>query len=196
MCQPIQRFLGIGIMALATWTMLPGASALAQVRPGTNPGGYYIGNAGGVNRGGATGVYVGGYPSGYQRTNGSGYYVGGNIPPGPTQGDLTGPHENFVGPYSGPYPQGPGTGVPGRRVASTAAVFHIRVPKEAAIRFDGQKTQQTGTNREFITPPLTPWKAYTYRIWVQWMDKGKPVDQFRQITFYAGDNINLDFRYP
>ncbi len=196
MNQPIPRSVGVWVVALAAWTVLPGASALGQTRPGTNPGGYYIGNAGGVNRGGATGVYIGGYPSGYQRTNGSGYYIGGNVPPGPSQGDLTSPPESFVPPYSGPSPEGPGNHLGGRRIPNTAAVFHIRVPANAEIRVDGQKTRQTGTNREFFTPPLAPWQAYTYHFWVHWMDKGKPVDQFRQIKFYAGDRINLDFRQP
>lgn len=195
MLPPIQRSFGVCAMALVASTVLPGAWALGQTRPGTNPGGYYIGNAGGSNRGGSTGVYVGGYPSGYRRTDGSGYYIGGNVPPGPSQGDLSSPPERFVPPYSGPYPEGPLNRLPARRLPRTA-IFHIRVPAGAEVRFDGRKTQQSGTNREFVTPSLSPWKAYTYRIWVHWMDKGRPVDHSRQVTFYAGDNIHLDFRQP
>jgi len=192
MLRPIHRSFGIRVVLLAAFTMFPGAPVLGQTRPGTNPGGYYIGNAGGINRGGATGVYIGGYPSGYQRTDGSGYYIGGNIPPGPSPGNPSNSLESFIPPYS----EGPLNRLPGRQRPRTAAAFHIRVPAGAEVRFDGQKTQQTGTNREFTTPPLRPWKAYTYRIWVHWMDKGQPVDHLRQVTFYAGDNVNLDFRQP
>lgn len=196
MLQPIHRPLGAGGAALAALLALLGSPALGQNRPGTNPGGYYIGNAGGINRGGSTGVYVGGYPSGYQRTDGSGYYVGGNVAGSSTPSDLSSRPENFVPPYYGPYPQGPVNGVPARRMPNTSAVFHLRVPADAEVRFDGQKTQRTGTTREFITPPLRPWTPYSYRIWVHWMDKGKPVDQFKQVTFYAGDDVKLDFRQP
>jgi uncharacterized protein (TIGR03000 family) len=61
----------------------------------------------------------------------------------------------------------------------------LNVPPDAEVWFDGVKTQQAGPTREFVSPPLTPGQAYTYRVRARWTENGKPVEQERDIRVRA-----------
>ena len=57
--------------------------------------------------------------------------------------------------------------------------------------FDGEPTEQSGTDRTFVSPALAPGRECVYRIRVRWDDNGKPVERKRDVTVHAGDRITL-----
>jgi uncharacterized protein (TIGR03000 family) len=80
-------------------------------------------------------------------------------------------------------------------VAPGSAPAHItvKVPANAEVWFDGEKTTSTGTVREFNTPPLKPGVQFTYDIQARWEDNGRPVTQSQRVTVSAGSDITVTF---
>ena len=71
------------------------------------------------------------------------------------------------------------------------------MPENAQVLFDGEPTTQAGKVREFLSPPLTPGKVYTYYITVRSTGAdGKPVDDRRPIHVRANDWFSIDFTQP
>lgn len=192
----LRRTYPLGKACVLTTILLLGIGdrkVLGQAPPASGQQGVYVGGySGGNNRGGSTGVYVGGNPASRDRGAAGGYYIGGypNTSSSPGELYLNRGGESFPGEGTPP------PSAPSSLSRNVPALLRIRVPAQAEIRFDGQKTAKTGTLREFVTPPLQPWKKYTYQIWVHWNDQGHPVDRLRQVTFRAGDLVKLDFREP
>jgi uncharacterized protein (TIGR03000 family) len=77
-----------------------------------------------------------------------------------------------------------------------SVMIGIRVPPDAEIWFEGEKTSQTGSFREFYSPPLEPDQTYTYEIRVKWIQGGTPVAQTRTIAVRAGQHVGIDFLAP
>jgi uncharacterized protein (TIGR03000 family) len=73
-------------------------------------------------------------------------------------------------------------------------IAHVRVliPADAKLWFNGTETQQTGTERIFATPELTPGRSYKYEIRAQWQVEGKETTQTREVTFHAGDGVTVN----
>jgi len=88
--------------------------------------------------------------------------------------------------YPAYYPQEPA-------VDMNAVTFRMHVPSGARVWFEGDATSQTGTDREFVSPSLTPGRDYVYHIRVQWDENGKAVERKRDVTVHAGDRISLNF---
>jgi uncharacterized protein (TIGR03000 family) len=76
------------------------------------------------------------------------------------------------------------------------AQIRLRVPANAEVWFDGQKTNQTGTVRNFYSPPLTPGQSYRYQVRVRWMQDGRPVEQERIVRVRANSIEDLNFGKP
>ncbi len=75
-----------------------------------------------------------------------------------------------------------------------SAMVDVRVPNpNAQIWIEGQKTNQQGTFRQFVSPPLDPNRDYTYHVRAQWQQNGHEVDQTRDVAVHAGDRITIDF---
>jgi uncharacterized protein (TIGR03000 family) len=72
----------------------------------------------------------------------------------------------------------------------------IRVPSDAQIWFDGDKTSQTGSFRQFVSPQLEPDKTYTYQIRAKWIKDGGSVEQTRTVAVRAGQHVGVDFLAP
>jgi uncharacterized protein (TIGR03000 family) len=72
------------------------------------------------------------------------------------------------------------------------ARIQLRVPANAQVWFDGDKTSQTGNLRPFITPDLKPGVDYAYEIRVRWMEEGQTREQKRKVTFRSGDRLTLN----
>ena len=103
----------------------------------------------------------------------------------------------------------PTAGTPAARAASNTAFYyspaaanpvadnraHIRIalPADAEVRFDGDKTSQTGADRRFVSPPLQPGHEYGYEVTAQWKENGHEVTRDRRITVHAGDVVNVSF---
>jgi len=69
--------------------------------------------------------------------------------------------------------------------------IQMRVPEGAQVWFGDAATRQTGTTRQFVSPPLAAGGVYQVR--VQWRDRGQIVDQTRPVTVQPGDRVNLEF---
>ena len=76
---------------------------------------------------------------------------------------------------------------------SNHANVRVEVPTNAEVWFGGHKTNQTGTERLFHSPPLEPKGNYTYEVRARWTENGKVVDLTRNVPVRAGDNASIDF---
>jgi uncharacterized protein (TIGR03000 family) len=73
------------------------------------------------------------------------------------------------------------------------AHISLTVPADAQVWFDGNPTRQTGTRRNYVSPPLTPGPTYTYTLRVRWIQDGAPVEENRRVHVHAGDWVRLAF---
>jgi uncharacterized protein (TIGR03000 family) len=77
--------------------------------------------------------------------------------------------------------------------ATQPVQIQMQVPADAEVWFDGVKTQQTGSEREFISPRLRPGREYVYQVHVRFSNGGQAMDQNRRLTVRAGDSVRLQF---
>jgi uncharacterized protein (TIGR03000 family) len=82
------------------------------------------------------------------------------------------------------------------KLDDNAVLIGVRVPENAEIWFDGEKTSQKGTLREFVTPPLDPGQKYTYEIKARWDENGREVTRLRKQEVYAGDRLLVNMLAP
>jgi uncharacterized protein (TIGR03000 family) len=84
---------------------------------------------------------------------------------------------------------------PSYDTASADASAHIRmeVPAGAEILIDGAKTLQTGSVRNFVSPPLNPAHKYSYEVSCRWLADGRPVEVTRQVSVRANAWTSVDF---
>ncbi len=81
--------------------------------------------------------------------------------------------------------------------AANRALVQVRVPDNAEVFFEGEKTNQPGSPRRFISPPLQPGKTFTYDIRARWTDNsGKPVEKTQQVKVQAGRRSMVDGQGP
>jgi uncharacterized protein (TIGR03000 family) len=71
--------------------------------------------------------------------------------------------------------------------------IQVRVPGDAEIWFDDTRTIQSGTVREFVSPPVNPGWDYTYEVRARWKEAGNQVSQTRRITVHAGELVSITF---
>jgi uncharacterized protein (TIGR03000 family) len=75
------------------------------------------------------------------------------------------------------------------------AQIRVLIPDaNAKVWFDGAATKQTGTDRYFHTPVLTPGSSNTYRIRASWTEDGEEMIQERVVTVSPGATALADFR--
>ena len=78
-----------------------------------------------------------------------------------------------------------------------SATVEVRVPANAELWIDGSPTQQRGENRKFETPAFSSGNSYRYDLRARWTDSGgKVVEQTRQVTLQAGQQVKVDFTTP
>jgi uncharacterized protein (TIGR03000 family) len=77
----------------------------------------------------------------------------------------------------------------------TAKVTVI-VPADAAVYFDGSPTTETGTDRQFTTPPLEKGSNYTYQIRATWNANGETVSRTKKVEVRAGADVRVDLTNP
>jgi uncharacterized protein (TIGR03000 family) len=81
----------------------------------------------------------------------------------------------------------------GGSMMSNHVLITVRVPANAQIWFDGEKTNQMGSMRTFISPALNPDRDFVYHIRAQWTENGQTVDKTRRIDVHAGDRLFVNF---
>lgn len=81
--------------------------------------------------------------------------------------------------------------IPGNNTAR----LEILVPTaDAQVWVQGVKTTQTGTDRQFVSPPLAPGSNYTYTVRARWRGAGgRMVTQTRQVSVTPGRSSQVDF---
>jgi len=67
------------------------------------------------------------------------------------------------------------------------------VPPDAALWVDGVATQQSGADRDFVSPPLTPGQTFTYELKARWMQDGQPVEKTLKVDVRANETSRADF---
>ncbi len=75
------------------------------------------------------------------------------------------------------------------------ATAHItlKVPADADIRFNGQKTRSMGAVREYDSPPLSPGYDYTYQLQATWKQGGRTITQSREVSVTRGSRVTVTF---
>jgi len=68
-----------------------------------------------------------------------------------------------------------------------AALVVAHLPDDARIWFEDKPTKETGSLRQFVSPPLTPGKNYTYTVRVELPEAGQWVSQVHSFSVHAGD---------
>jgi uncharacterized protein (TIGR03000 family) len=63
----------------------------------------------------------------------------------------------------------------------------------AEVWFNGQRTQQGGTQRVFNTPALESGYSYTYNISASWQQNGQLVSRERSIAVRPGESMTVNF---
>jgi uncharacterized protein (TIGR03000 family) len=76
--------------------------------------------------------------------------------------------------------------------AAQRATLRIQLPADARLLVEGKETKQSGANRNFTTPPLTPGKKYHYTFEWTYRKNGKAVTRTRTIYFRAGEKKEVD----
>jgi uncharacterized protein (TIGR03000 family) len=75
--------------------------------------------------------------------------------------------------------------------------LNVRLPEEnAEVWIQGQRTQQRGTWREFVSPPLTGDRNYVYDIRARWTEDGRDVEQTRTVPVQPSGVATVDFTRP
>jgi uncharacterized protein (TIGR03000 family) len=139
----------------------------------------YPGYAYGYGGYGSYAPYYGNYP--YSGNNDYGY----DYPSVPS----------VINPSSYAVPDVPDAGA--QQPVDNAIHLQLLVPANAEVIFNGSKTSQTGTVREYVSPAMTPGKTYTYHITVRYMGaNGKVVNDTRDVQVRANDWYSIDFTRP
>jgi uncharacterized protein (TIGR03000 family) len=77
---------------------------------------------------------------------------------------------------------------------SNTATIEVIVPADAKVWFDDSPTQQTGSERLYVSPPLTPGDTYHYVVTAQWRgDDGKDVVRKQRVSVRANETSSVDF---
>jgi uncharacterized protein (TIGR03000 family) len=80
--------------------------------------------------------------------------------------------------------------------SASAALLTVRVPVDAEVLIDGQRTTSTGAVRQYRSPPLEPGSAYTYEVQARWQVNGKAVTQTHRVEVSAGAHATTTFPTP
>jgi len=86
--------------------------------------------------------------------------------------------------------------VPTPDAPAGTVLLNVRVPAEAQIWIEGDKTQQTGAFRRFVSPQLDQGKSYAYQIKAEWQENGKKISRTRKVTVHAGEAVDIDLARP
>jgi uncharacterized protein (TIGR03000 family) len=79
--------------------------------------------------------------------------------------------------------------------ADSPAYLKVWVPAaDARLEVDGTLTRQTGTLRQFVSPPLAAGRRYAYTLHLTYSDAGRQVTKTRTVNVEPGREVEVDFR--
>jgi uncharacterized protein (TIGR03000 family) len=73
------------------------------------------------------------------------------------------------------------------------ARIDVEAPARAEIYCDGTKTYRTGAVRQFVTPALSPGRAYSYELRAEWKEGERTVTVSKHVAFRAGEHVTVSF---
>lgn len=79
--------------------------------------------------------------------------------------------------------------------AKTARI-RVRVPTDAELWIDGEKTRQRGAVREFVTATLDPDRIYRLPVRARWIEDGITVEKSVTVKAFAGNRVTVNFVPP
>jgi uncharacterized protein (TIGR03000 family) len=71
------------------------------------------------------------------------------------------------------------------------ALIRVRVPADAEVSFNGEKSDQKGTERTFRTKPLQPDTINTFEVKASWKENDKPVERTQKVRVMAGEEVSV-----
>jgi len=77
---------------------------------------------------------------------------------------------------------------------ANGAEIRVILPANGTVSFGRVPLSQDAGAHKYLTPALTGDDAYGYDVQAKWMENGKEVSRTKHVTFYAGDQISVDFR--
>jgi len=166
---------------------------------GYNQGLTYGAYPGSYNQGMTYGAYPGYYNQGTTYGTAPGYYNQGMVSGYPYGSAGVNQYQpgvmqagGVVGGQSGVMQSlyAPGTG---SSSMSPAWVRVVLPTADAQVTIENTPTRQTGTVRQFVSPPLEAGKSYEYTIRAQWQQDGQAKDDTRTVTVQAGGQSVADF---
>jgi uncharacterized protein (TIGR03000 family) len=78
---------------------------------------------------------------------------------------------------------------------ATARV-NVLVPSQATLYIQGVRMNETGSYREFVSPPLVPGEDYTYNLRAVWSEDGRDVTRNQLIHVRPGERYEVDLTRP
>lgn len=69
----------------------------------------------------------------------------------------------------------------------------VRLPADAVLEIDGQRTAQSGAERRFVSPAL-PAGTYSYHLRATWNDQGRKLVADKRVQVQTGRDIVVDLR--
>jgi uncharacterized protein (TIGR03000 family) len=81
-------------------------------------------------------------------------------------------------------------------VAPNACLIDVRLPAEAELWFEGDRVNEAGALRRFVSPALEPGKVCTYAVRARWVQDGRPIDRVQAVQVQAGGRVTVDFLSP
>jgi uncharacterized protein (TIGR03000 family) len=87
---------------------------------------------------------------------------------------------------------GPAT-LTARSPAERTAIINVEVPSDAEVYIDGHVLPRTGSQRQFVTPPIESGRIYHYDIRATWTEGGREISQTQRLALMAGDRKSVSF---
>jgi uncharacterized protein (TIGR03000 family) len=82
----------------------------------------------------------------------------------------------------------------GAAVQRHVAILVVRVPVDARVFLDGQRTRTANQEvRTFVTPKLDDGSRYIYNVRAEITRDGQVRSESRRVAFYAGNRVNVSF---
>jgi uncharacterized protein (TIGR03000 family) len=80
-----------------------------------------------------------------------------------------------------------------RSPAERTAIIDVTAPSEAEVIIDGHVLPRTGSQRQFVTPPIEDSRIHYYDIRATWIQDGREVSQTERLALMAGDRKSVTF---
>jgi uncharacterized protein (TIGR03000 family) len=83
--------------------------------------------------------------------------------------------------------------VAGQGVAADKALLIIKLPADATLTINGEKTTATGAERRFSASGLKKENRYSYALVATWTENGKQRKEEKKVSFAAGETVEVVF---